>query len=114
MKITKYLPLLIIFVTSSCGFSPIYKVSDSQKSNNYQIELAAIKIEQGKKHLHQKLRGNLEELLNPNNSDVESKYLLQIDVSKYTHPTFITSSGSSGRNKVVINANYKLRNIKLF
>lgn len=99
----------LISVTCSCGFESIYNL-DNKISNldNYEEELAAIKIKKERKHINQVLRNNLEDTLNPDNIKTEPKYLLEIILSNSLSSTFITSTGASGRNKIILNADYKL------
>jgi hypothetical protein len=103
--------ILILNLFSACGFQPIYKNDITRGGINYENELAAIKISGDKKRIDQKLKVNLQEILNPNKLEIEKEYNLTIKISKKTVGTFINDTGSAGRNKVILNANYKLSRI---
>ncbi len=83
----------------------------SSKSHAYNEELASIKIEVSRKKINQDLKNNLENVLNPNNIKIEPRYSINISLDKNIFSTFTTSTGSSGRNKVVMIANYKLKDL---
>jgi hypothetical protein len=95
----------------SCGFQPIYQANNSSSQISNKEDLASIKISQKRSRTNQELANNLDNLLNPKSIKIEPKYLLIITLRKTVSPTFITSTGSSGRNKVTLVANYKLKNI---
>lgn len=104
---------LLLFFFSSCGFNAIYndnKISENSKS--YNQELASIKVQTIRKKLNQDLKNNLEDILNPDGIEVASKYLINITLNRGTSGTFVTSTGSAGRNKVTLTANYQLTNLE--
>jgi hypothetical protein len=102
------LPLIL----SSCGFKPIYKSNTNiENGENYAKELAAIQIKYKRKRINQELRNNLQKILNPNDIKVKPKYLLNVDIDKGLVSTFTTTTGSSGRNKVVLTASYVLKDL---
>lgn len=105
-----FIAIFIALTISACGFQAVYNSSEGEK--NYQEELAAIKIQKGKKHIDQELKNHLERLLNPYEVITEPKYLLIINLNTSTYSTIITSSGASGREKVTLNASYILKDIK--
>ncbi|MFT5703863.1 MAG: hypothetical protein ACJAZX_000206 [Rickettsiales bacterium] len=97
---------------SSCGFHTIYSDNKiSSKSKAYNEELASIKVEISRSKLNQDLKNNLEDILNPNNIQESPKYSINIILNKSITPTFINSFGSSGRNKVTLDANYRLKDL---
>jgi LPS-assembly lipoprotein len=99
----------LTLITYSCGFKSVYNLENKiSNTDNYEEELAAIKIKKESKRINQVLRNNLEDALNPDDIKVETKYSLEITLVKSLSSTFITSTGASGRNKVILNANYKL------
>lgn len=100
--------LLLINLTS-CGFQVIYK--DQFDETSIANKLASIKIKKNREQLHQKLKSNLLDVLNPDNIKVEPKYLLEVTFSAKTSPTFTNITGASGRNKLSIIANYDLRSL---
>jgi LPS-assembly lipoprotein len=106
----------LLFITLSlnllvgCGFQPIYK-TNVKNGTNYENELAAIQIKGVQKRIHQKLKNNLEDTLNPNNIKVRKKYILSIKIQKSISATLINPTGSSGRNKVTLTATYDLKTI---
>jgi len=109
MNLLKIFICFLIFMPCSCGFESIYNLENKiSNADNYEEELAAIKIKKESKRINQALRNNLEDALNPDNIKTEAKYLLEITLTKSLTPTFITSTGASGRNKIILNAEYKL------
>ena len=109
--------LLVLFVAfillSSCGFHAIYATDNkiSKNSGEYRQELASIKIEIARNKLNQDLENNLEKTLNPDEIKSDAKYSLSISLNKSLSSTFTTSTGSSGRNKVILTAVYKLKDL---
>lgn len=111
--INNFLKKLVIFLVfinlTSCGFQVIYK--DQFIESSIANKLASIKIKKNREYLHQKLKSNLLDVLNPDNIKVEPKYLLEVTFSAKTSPTFTNITGASGRNKLSITANYELKNL---
>ncbi len=96
-----------------CGFRPVYQQNQINGNQlEYLEELAAIKVEIARKKLNQDLKSNLEKTLNPNQIKVEARYIITIELTKDISSTFITSTGSSGRNKITLSAKYKLKDIE--
>ncbi|HLD76555.1 MAG TPA: LPS assembly lipoprotein LptE, partial [Rickettsiales bacterium] len=108
--IRKFLQIFIIFSLTSCGFQVIYK--EKKTGLSYEKELAAIKIQKDSGRLSQELRNALHDLFNPDNLKIDAKYILVLNTQSFTTSTFTTSTGSSGRNRVVINIKYELIDIK--
>jgi len=109
LSIIKILTLLALI--SGCGFQPIYKTNLQDDNIKYENKLAAVSISVKRKRLHQKLKHNLTKVLNPNEISVEKEYVINIDIRKTISSTLIRPTGSSGRNKVTLIADYSLRRI---
>lgn len=107
--IKKFVIFLVFFNLTSCGFQVIYK--DQFDEASIANKLASIKIKKNREHLHQKLKSNLLDVLNPDNIKVEPKYFLEVTFSTRTSPTFTNITGSAGRNKITILANYQLKKL---
>ncbi|MDX2083267.1 MAG: hypothetical protein SFV53_04715 [Rickettsiales bacterium] len=109
-KIKIRLIILLLFLNlESCGFQAIYKDDIKEVSDfSYEKELAAIRIQKKRTKLDQDLKNNLYDALNPDYVKVEPKYFLKLTVNKTVSSTFITSSGASGRNRVILNVEYQL------
>lgn len=90
----------------SCGFQVIYNEKSSGIS--YEKELASIKIEKSSGRLSQILRSKLYDTFNPDDLKVESKYYIVLQIKESESPTFLTSTGASGRNKITISISYQL------
>lgn len=110
MKLTAIIVTLSI-ILNSCGFRVIYDESNSQ-DNHYIEELAAIRIKKDRNRLSQLLKNNLYDLLNPTYNKSEAKYFLILDIQETISPTFITVTGSSGRNKITLTISYTLKNLE--
>ncbi len=104
----KSIIILLAFTLYSCGFQVVYDERNKQAEFDYEKELAAIIIKKTRAKVDQNLKSNLYDLLNPDYVKVEPKYFLVINLKKLTSSTFTTSSGASGRNRVILNANYEL------
>ena len=106
--------LIGLLFFSSCGFQTIYgsgnKISANSKA--YEEELASIKINIARSKLNQDLKNNLQQVLNPNEIEIQPKYLIKIDLKKSIASTFTTDTGSSGRIKVILDSNYRLFDIE--
>lgn len=109
----KKILIFIFFLNlSNCGFEVIYRDDNSKHDKNYYIsELASIRIKKNRTKIDQELKNNLYDLLNPDYIKSEPKYLLILKVTKASFPTFITESGASGRNKVILTVNYELKRL---
>jgi hypothetical protein len=104
--------ILFLFLTS-CGLHPIYKTDNkiSNQSQSYQRELASITVYVTRKKLNQNLKNNLEKVLNPEDIKTDPKYLISITLSRSLSSTFTNFTGSSGRNKVTLIADYELKDL---
>lgn len=99
----------MVFLSSSCGFQVIYK--DQYIENSIANQLASIVIKKERNQLHQALKNNLYDVLNPDSIKANSKYFLEMHLTQSIGPTLTNFSGGSGRNKVIIKVNYILKNI---
>jgi hypothetical protein len=104
--------LLLLFNLSACGFQVIYKERDQNSEISYVEELAAIRIQKDRKRVSQELKNNLYDLLNPDYLKSEPKYFLILDLKESISPTFITLTGASGRNKLVLQVSYTLKSLE--
>jgi hypothetical protein len=104
--------LLFLFLTS-CGLHPIYKTNNkiSDQSQSYRKELASIMVLVERKKINQDLKNNLEKTLNPEGIKTDPKYSISITLSRSLSSTFTNFTGSSGRNKVILVANYQLKDL---
>lgn len=103
--------IVFVLLLSGCGFQPLYKTSDNVGGQNYKQDLASIQIKEERKRINQELRNNLKQVLNPDDLKIDPKYLLTVGVQKGVTATFITSTGSSGRNQVTLTAKYQLKDL---
>jgi len=101
--------ITILLTLSSCGFHVIY---DTQDTFTHTEDLAAIRIKKDRDRTSQLLKNNLYDFLNPDALNVEPKYFLSLKVDKSVVPTFITLTGASGRNKVILNVGYQLKSLE--
>ncbi|MDA7705094.1 hypothetical protein N8772_01270 [Rickettsiales bacterium] len=105
--------IITLFFLNSCGFTPIYYNFDSDsKDYNYHEKLTLVKIKKYRSDIDYKLHDHLTKILNPYNNIEDKKYILDIKLTDQISSTFTTSTGSSGRNKITLNANYQLIDIK--
>ncbi len=110
----KYKNICAFFIILSlccCGFTVIYKDRDQNFDISYVDELAAIKIKKNRDRISQELKNNLYDLLNPNNKEVTPKYFLTLSLKEALSPTFITYTGSSGRNRLTLTIDYELKDL---
>lgn len=103
------LSIFLLFSTSSCGFKVIY---DTEQDDSFTYELAAIKISKKRDRLYQQFKDSLYDVLNPDNIETETKYILYLTINQVITSTFTNVTGSSGRNKVTVNITYQLKNIE--
>lgn len=106
----KTIQLILLFSLCSCGFRIIYEERTDVVS--YAQELAAIRIKKDRTRLSQELKNNLYDVLNPDYIKVEPKYFLILEASNGTGSTFITATGSSGRNSVTLSASYEFKSLE--
>ncbi len=109
----KIIFLIGLLLLPSCGFHSIYQSGNkiSNESKAYNEELASIEIEIARKKINQDLENNLKKILNPDEIKVSPKYLIKISLNKSLTSTFTNPTGASGRNKVILTANYKLKDL---
>lgn len=108
----KLLILTLLANLCGCGFQVIYRERDKNTEISYVDELAAIKIKKNRDRLGQEIKNHLYDLLNPDYVKTEPKYFLILTTKEQTSPTFITSTGSSGRNKITLNVSYELKDLE--
>jgi hypothetical protein len=101
--------LFFLFLLNSCGFEVIYK--DHNLPNSLAYQLASIKIEKKRTQLDFELQNSLYNLLNPDKLDITPKYLLILKTDNYASSTYMTSTGASGRNRIIIHTTYTLKNL---
>ncbi len=107
-KLALSLPLIMGFLLTGCGFNIMYKADGS---SSYYQELAAIEIKDVRSHVNQELKNDLLDLFNYDNIKMKPKYLLSLTINKTISPTFINYTGASGRNHIIINVKYELKDI---
>lgn len=110
--LNKILITLIVLSLCSCGFRVIYRDTKNQSEISYVKEMAAIRIKKNRAKLDQDLKNNLYDILNPDQLKEEPKYFLILSITESIKPTFITITGSSGRNKITLTIQYTLKNLK--
>jgi hypothetical protein len=101
---------LLILSLCSCGFRIIYE--EKADTFSYAQKLAEIRIKKDRTRLSQELKNNLYDILNPDYIKAEPKYFLILTVSSGISSTFTTTTGASGRNKVIVNASYELKSLE--
>lgn len=110
----KFLLLVLILLPTlySCGFQVIYKERDKEIEISYVEELATIRIQKDRSRMGQRLKNNLYEVLNPSGANIEPKYFLVLTQSSSSSPTYITTTGASGRSNATFNVKYELKSLK--
>lgn len=108
----KFLTTFLLLSLCACGFQVIYRDSKKSSDLSYTHELAAIRIKKDRIRLNQELKNNLYDVLNPDYVKVDPKYFLTLEVVESLTPTFITITGSSGRNKITLTVSYVLKNLQ--
>jgi hypothetical protein len=110
IKFTKSVLFLAIagLTLSGCGFNIMYK---TEGNSSYYRELAAIQIKDVHLRTNQELKNDLLDIFNYDNIKVEPKYLLSLTINKLISPTFINNTGASGRNHIILNVKYELKDI---
>ncbi len=105
----KLLATLPLFALLACGFQVIYR--DEGEIVSHAHELASIRIQKDRTRLSQELRNGLYDLFNPDYIKSEPKYFLVLNIKQSSTSTFTTSTGASGRNKVILEVTYELKNL---
>lgn len=109
----KFFIITALLFINSCGFTSVYYNEKSEsKTDDYHNELILVKIKKYRSNISRELYRDLTGILNPHNLETEKKYLLDIKLKDKLSSTFTTSTGSSGRNKITLIANYKLTDIE--
>ncbi len=101
----------LLLTICSCGFQVIYKDHEENSETSYVEELAAIRIKKTRTRTDQLLKNNLYDLFNPDYIKADAKYFLVLTITESISPTFISSTGASGRNKLTLTVNYELKNL---
>ncbi len=107
----KIIFFISLFILDSCGFQTVYH-DEKDIEATYVEKLAQIRIQKTRLRFDQELKNNLYDLLNPDLVKAEAKYLLILSSNVTSYPTFITETGASGRNKVMINISYQLKDLE--
>lgn len=94
----------------SCGFQVIYK--EDLSSSSITQDLAAIRIQKNRTKLDQQIKNNIYDAINPDAISVEPKYFLILTTSKTISSAITTSTGASGRNKIILRIDYQLKDLK--
>jgi len=106
-KIKLFLYLIAFFMSSSCGYEPIYS-----KNINTNKELLSISIKNIKNRPGQILRNTLLNQLNPERERVITKYRLIIEISESSTSLGYRRDRSATRTDLEVTAKYLLKNVK--
>ena len=106
-KIRLFLPIIIFFIFTSCGYEPIY--SKNVSSNK---ELLSISVKNIKDRSGQILRNSLLNQLNPEKERVIIKYKLTVEISESRSNLAYRRDMSATRADLIVTANYLLTEIK--
>ena len=106
-KIRLFLPIIIFFIFTSCGYEPIY--SKNVSSNK---ELLSISVKNIKDRSGQILRNYLLNQLNPEKERVIIKYKLTVEISESRSNLAYRRDMSATRADLIVTANYLLTEIK--
>ena len=106
-KIKLFLYLIAFFMSSSCGYEPIYS-----KNINTNKELLSISIKNIKNRSGQILRNTLLNQLNPERERVLIKYRLIIEISESSTSLGYRRDRSATRTDLEVTAKYLLKNVK--
>lgn len=108
----RFVITLLVLSLFSCGFNVVYKESNKTAEFDYEKELAAIRIKKNRTKLDQDLKNNLYDLLDPDYIKAEPKYFLTLTPTKTITSTFTTTTGASGRNRIIMTVKYELRDLE--
>lgn len=99
--------LLSLLMLSACGFTPIY----SQKADNTAIaeKLASVEVKPIKTLMGQQYVNALKDILDPKNMSAVSEYTIEASLKKDVMPLAIERDRTVTRYKVIIVAEYKLK-----
>lgn len=101
--------LLIVFLITSCGFTPVYKTVEGESTAA--MNLASVKVESTRDLMGQFYSNKLTDLLNPTSAEVEPQYRISTKLHKNKIPFAIQQDRTITRYKIVVEANYKLVDI---
>ncbi len=97
---------------SSCGFSPLYKKDGAVEDESIIAKTSRVRVEPIADRLGQKMRWDLQDLLNPNKSKQAPNYVLNVSLWRYLErEQGIRDDNIATRNSVAIVANYQLKDI---
>ena len=97
---------------SSCGFSPLYKKGGAAGDESVIAKTSRVRVEPIADRLGQKMRWDLQDLLNPNKSKQAPNYVLIVSLRRYLErEQGIRDDNIATRNTVAIVANYQLKDI---
>ncbi len=97
---------------SSCGFSPLYKKDGAVEDESIIAKTSRVRVEPIADRLGQKMRWDLQDLLNPNKSKQAPNYVLIVSLRRYLErEQGIRDDNIATRNTVAIVANYQLKDI---
>ena len=108
-KIRLFLYLIVFFVSTSCGYEPIYSKNINKNINK---ELLSISINNIKNRSGQILRNTLLNQLNPERERVITKYRLIIEISESSRSLGYRRDMSATRADLEVIAKYFLKNAK--
>jgi LPS-assembly lipoprotein len=94
---------------SGCGFHPLY---GSHGDTAYDTELASIKVATIPDRPGQVLAEALREDLNPSDSDVAPRYVLEIKLSVTRADVGLLVNATASRSQVIVKADVTLKDIK--
>lgn len=106
----RFIFLAIFISLPACGFKAVY--NDSKTAQQYEEDLASIRIKKNRTQIDQTIKNHLYDLLNPRLLDSEAKYILLLETKVSTSSTYTTDTGASGRNKVNLQINYTLKDLE--
>ena len=106
-KIIKY--IYIIFLSLfliSCGFKPMYKLSE----NSFNLENFIVKIANDSSISRE--AENEIKLTFTSNHDAEKEYLIELNIDENLFPLIINSDGTVSKYRIEITINYNIINLK--
>lgn len=95
---------------AACGFRPIH--ASYGENAQLQQELASVDINYISTILNQTIASSLSRLLNPENKDAPTRYLLSLDAESSHSALAIQLDQEVTRYKTTVRANYTLKDIK--
>tara|TARA_Y200000002_G_scaffold25196_1_gene18977 strand:- start:544 stop:1038 length:495 start_codon:yes stop_codon:yes gene_type:complete len=100
-KITIF--IFLIFFTSSCGFKPMYKLSESSIDfRSYSVILM------NEKNTSREIKEEIKKSFNPI-SEIEKDYVIEIDVIKNLDPLITNTDGTVAKYRIEIVMNFKVK-----